>query len=88
MYTIGYGNANINGPGIFGGVGIGITANLGAGVSYKNGRITTGFGYNASKIYPGMNFSLDVSNINRVGIPAANQPVVTFGINFHKADLF
>lgn len=87
MVTIGYGSANITGPGGFGGVGFGLTENLGWGVSVKNGRLTTGFGYKVPEV-PGMSLTFDVSNINRAGPAASNAPVLTIGVNFAKSDLF
>jgi len=87
--TIGYGTHNgVNGvPGSFAAFGVGLTEALGVGVSVKAGAVNAGIGYKVAQV-PGMSLSFDLSNINRSGPAASNAMVVSFGINFSKANLF
>lgn len=84
MVTIGYGTHNFTGAsGVFGGIGFGLTKDLGFGVSVKNSRITAGFGYRVSQV-PGMSLSLDFANINNAGPVVSNATVATFSVSFAK----
>lgn len=80
MVTIGYSNLS----GAFGGIGFGLTENLGAGISTKSGKVTVGVGYKVPKSN-GMSINLDASNIFVAGGSAT---IFTFGVSYSISDLF
>ncbi len=71
-------------PGVFGGVGFGLSENVGFGVSFKNGYFNAGFGVTMPGV-EGLSMTADVSNINEA---KTSSRIFSFGVHYAFTDLF
>ena len=72
-------------PGAFGGIGFGLSENVGFGVSVKNGGLNAGFGVTVPSV-KGLSLTADVSNINTVSL--GSDRIFSFGVHYAFSDLF